>query len=189
MPMANETENRDGAVLGVDPGLARAGWGVIRGGPSLSLIGYGSIETASRESHSKRLLTIFEALQEVIRRHRPRVMAVEEVFQGKNARSAMLLGEGRGACILAAAERRIPVVEYPASVVKMAVTGNGRAAKTQVQSMVHRILSLDALPRPYDASDALAVALTHFSRGRSHDVRNLDLPGDPRRAARGCARR
>ena len=157
--------NRARTILGIDPGLATAGWGVIDGaGPALRLVGYGTIRTDTTMSHAERLHAIYCGLGEVIAQHAPQEVAVEEVFQGKNARSALLLGEGRGACILAGATVGLRVVEYPASVVKLCLTGNGRAAKVQVQAMVRRLLALDAPPRPYDASDALAVAITHFQR-------------------------
>ena len=100
-------------------------------------------------------------------RHNPGVMAIEEVFQGRNAKSALLAGEGRGACILAGALAGLPVVEISASVVKLGVTGNGRASKSQVQAMVRRLLGLKTDPRPADAADALAVALTYAQRRRS----------------------
>ena len=92
---------------------------------------------------------------------------MEEIFQGKSPRSALLSGEGRGGCILAGALAGLRVVEFPASVVKLSVTGNGRAAKVQVQAMVVRLLGLTKPPTPHDASDALAVAITYMQRGRS----------------------
>ncbi len=157
--------NRARRILGIDPGLATAGWGVIDvADRALRLVGYGAIRTHTSMPHSERLHAIYRGLSEVITQHAPQEVAVEEVFQGKNARSALLLGEGRGACILAGATAGLRVVEYPASVVKLCLTGNGRAVKAQVQAMVRRLLALEATPRPQDASDALAVAITHFQR-------------------------
>lgn len=156
---------RSHVVLGCDPGLARAGWGLIEvDGSRLRALGHGAIETSRDDSHAERLLTIHRELRTVIEDARPEVMAVEEVFQGKNARSALLLGEGRGACILTAAACGLRVIEYPAAVVKRALTGNGRAAKSQVAAMVCRILGLRETPQPHDAADALAVAITHAQR-------------------------
>ncbi len=160
-------------VLGVDPGLAKAGWGVVvRTGRDLTHEGYGVIRTSTDQSHADRLLTVYRGLQAVIEEYRPTILAVEEVFQGKSPRSALLAGEGRAACILSGAIAGLPVVEYAATSIKQAVTGSGRASKIQVQSMVALLLSLAAPPQPHDAADALAVALTHLQRGRGAiDVR------------------
>jgi len=159
---------RERIVLGVDPGLAKVGWGVIDGrGPSFRLVAYGALRTSGDDPHAERLRRIYDELSRVIAEHRPAVMAIEEVFQGRNARSALLAGEGRGACILAGANAGLPVVEVAASVAKLGVTGSGRASKPQVQAMVRRILGLAEPPRPVDAADALAVALTYAQRRRS----------------------
>lgn len=132
----------------------------------LRSLGYGVVRTGTDTAHADRLLAIFEGLSRAVIEHQPDALAIEEVFHGKNARTALLTGEGRGACILAGACRGVRVVEYSAAVIKLAVTGNGRAAKVQVQSMVARLLGLDDLPRPADAADALAVAITHLQRQR-----------------------
>lgn len=166
-------------ILGIDPGLAKVGWGVVSQSanpgvarPSFQMLAYGTIHTTKDLPHAERLLRVFEGIRAVIAEHSPDAAAVEEVFQGKSAKSALLAGEGRGACILAVATTGLTVVEYPASVVKLAVTGNGRAVKQQVQSMVQRLLALDELPRPHDAADALAIAITHLQRApRSGVVR------------------
>lgn len=172
--MAEGSGPAAGRILGIDPGLARAGWSVIEGsGACARVIEYGTISTGRDLPHADRLLRIFRGLQEVIERHRPEVMAVEEVFQGKSPKSSFLAGEGRGACILAGATAGLRVVEYPAAVVKVCITGNGRAAKVQVQAMVRRLLGLPEPPRPHDAADALAVALTHMRR-RSRPIRLIE---------------
>lgn len=152
-------------ILGIDPGLARVGWGVIEcTAREQRLIAFGAVSTGRSTPHAERLLQVYQGVQTIIIEHEPEAVAVEEVFQGKNPRSAFLAGEGRGACILAAATRSLPVVEYPATVVKQAITGNGRAAKQQVQAMVQRLLILPEIPKPHDAADALAIALTHARR-------------------------
>jgi crossover junction endodeoxyribonuclease RuvC len=170
-------------VLGVDPGLAKMGWGVIDGrGASFRLVAYGAVRTASDEPHAERLRRIYDELARVIEEHRPGVMAIEEVFQGRNAKSALRAGEGRGACILAGAHAGLAVIEIAASVAKLGVTGSGRASKQQVQAMVRRLLGLAEPPRPADAADALAVALTYAQRRRSpllgsaRIVRSVALP-------------
>ncbi len=152
-------------VLGIDPGLAHVGWGVIREkGASCELLEYGHLATSPDNSHAERLLAVHLEIIGVIDTYRPEVMAVEEIFHGRNARSSLLAGEGRAACILAGALRELQVVEIPNNIVKLAVTGNGRASKQQVQAMVRRLLELSDDPRPADAADALAVALTHARR-------------------------
>jgi len=162
-----ERSRSSNRVLGIDPGLAKVGWGVvIRTGRSFALEEYGVIRTRSAQPHAERLLKIYRGLEQVIADHRPTIVAVEEVFQGKSARSALLAGEGRGACILSGAIAGLPVVEYAATSIKQAITGNGRASKVQVQSMVALLLNLETAPQPDDSADALAVAITHLQRSR-----------------------
>ncbi|MHC4935096.1 MAG: crossover junction endodeoxyribonuclease RuvC [Planctomycetota bacterium] len=159
---------RERCVLGVDPGLAKIGWGVIEvEGPRFRLVEYGSLRTDPETPHPQRLRAIYHELQRVIEEHRPEVMAVEEVFQGKGARSTLRAGEGRGACVLAGANAGLPVAEVAAAAVKLGVTGTGRATKDQVGAMVRRILGLEEVPKPADAADALAVALTYAQRRRT----------------------
>lgn len=158
-------------ILGIDPGLAKVGWGAIELQPrGFRYVACGQLKTSRSMAHAERLLAVFQGVQGVLRKHRPETVVVEEVFQGKNPRSAFLAGEGRSACILAAATDGLRVVEFPATVVKLAVTGNGRAVKQQVQAMVQRLLDLPDLPKPYDAADALALALTYGQRQRSPRV-------------------
>ncbi len=166
--------DRHRRVIGIDPGLAKVGWGVIEdSGPGYQSLDYGLVRTEASAPHAERLKTIFVELQRVIEKYQPDIFAIEEVFQGKNPRSALLAGAGRSACILAGVTQDLQVVEYPATVVKVAVTGNGRAAKVQVQSMVARILGLAEIPRPHDSADALAVALAHLQRSRGPRIPGL----------------
>ncbi len=156
-----------GRILGIDPGLAKMGWGVVDiDGPGFRLVEYGSLKTGGDQSHAERLLAIDEEISAVIRRFLPEVSAVEEVFQGKNARSALVAGEARGVAIVACGRAGLPVREISASEVKLGVTGNGRASKEQVQAMVQRILGLEKPPKPADAADALAVAIVRGQRDR-----------------------
>ena len=154
-------------VLGVDPGTAITGYGgVVRGGGgAVSLRECGVVRTASRAPLPERLRDIYEGICEVISRNRPDVVAVEGVFYGKNARTAVVLGHARGAILLAAALQQLEVIEYPPAEIKSAVVGNGRATKDQVGFMVSRLLSLREAPRPSDAADGVAVALCHCFRG------------------------
>jgi crossover junction endodeoxyribonuclease RuvC len=151
-------------ILGIDPGTISLGWGVIDSdGHDSQLVEFGVVRTAPKASLHHRLLTIFEELQGIIERIHPNVMAVEEVFLGKNARSALWIGHARAVAMLAAAKQQISLAEYAAREVKMAVVGNGSASKKQVEYMVGTILrTTDRIPQ--DAADALAVALCHSSR-------------------------
>lgn len=154
-------------VLGVDPGTAVTGYGVVtRGGDGVvALQECGVVRTQSRAPLPERLRDIYEGVLDVMERHPPSVVAVEGVFYGKNARTAVVLGHARGAILLAAALRQIPVAEYPPAEVKSAVAGTGRATKEQVGLMVARLLKLRSAPYPADAADGVAVALCHCFRG------------------------
>ena len=158
-------------ILGIDPGLSKMGWGVVDvDGPGFSLVEYGSLKTSTDLPHSQRLLEVHQEVCRAISKHSPDIAAVEEIFHGKNPRSALLAGEGRAACILACSLGQLRVVELAASAVKLGVTGSGRASKQQVQAMVKRILGLDEVPRPDDAADALAIAIVIAQRNRSRVV-------------------
>jgi len=154
-------------VVGVDPGTAVTGFGVVsRGaGGALSLLECGVIRTVARGPLAERLREIHLGLAEVIRRHAPDAVAVEGVFYAKNVRTSVVLGHARGVALLAAALHDVPVAEYPPAEVKSAVVGVGRATKEQVGLMVQRLLRLREPPRPHDAADAVAVALCHCYRG------------------------
>ncbi|MDE0960017.1 MAG: crossover junction endodeoxyribonuclease RuvC [Planctomycetota bacterium] len=162
------SERKPLRVLGIDPGLSKMGWGVIDvDGPGFALVEYGSTKTSTDLPHSERLLLIHQEVKRAIALHQPDLAVVEEVFHGKNARSALLAGEGRAACILACSLAQLRVMELAATVVKLGVTGSGRASKAQVQAMVQRILGLAEPPRPVDAADALAVAIVQAQRNQS----------------------
>jgi crossover junction endodeoxyribonuclease RuvC len=154
-------------VLGVDPGTAVTGYGVVaRGGDgAVSLLECGVIRTTPRAPLPERLRDIYEGVSEIVERHQPAVVAVEGVFFGKNVRTAVVLGHARGAVLLAAALREIEVVEYPPAEIKSAVVGTGRATKEQVSLMTKQLLKLRDIPRPADAADGVAVALCHCFRG------------------------
>ena len=147
-------------VLGIDPGTAATGYGVVeRTGSRLQALDHGCLATASTDPLPVRLLAIHEALLEIIEQHRPDVVGVERLFFNKNVQTAFAVGQARGAILLTAAQHDLPVYEYGPHEVKLAVTGYGRADKGQVQRMVQVVLGLAALPRPDDAADALAVAI------------------------------
>jgi crossover junction endodeoxyribonuclease RuvC len=151
-------------ILGIDPGTQIAGYGIIEtDGHDVRALDYGVVRTADRPL-PERLRVIYEGLQAIITRFQPDVVAVEGAFFGKNVRSALKIGEGRGVALLAAASRGIEVAEYAPAEVKKAVVGSGRAHKAQVQQMVRLILALRDPPSPEDAADALAIAICHFHR-------------------------
>lgn len=152
-------------VLGVDPGSHATGYGVIDTGPVVRMLGGGVIRAARNAPLSERLLAINTGLTGIIAEFNPMAMAVEDLFNAKNARSSLILGHARGVIMLAGAAAGLAVAEYAPREVKMALTGNGAAAKEQVRFMVMRLLALRESP-PLDMSDALAVALTHAGRSR-----------------------
>ncbi len=157
-------------VLGVDPGTQVAGYGVLEAeGARVRALCYGVIRASGDEpapALPERLSRIFRGIAHVLSAWRPDVLAIEEAFVWKNARSALLIGEARAVAILAAAEAGVPVREYAPALVKKSVTGRGRATKPQVQEMVRRLLALERAPAPLDVSDALAVAFCHVHRAR-----------------------
>lgn len=146
-------------VLGIDPGTALTGYGVIDAGGALVPLESGVIRTPARAEEGLRLAEIHRAVQRLIATHRPRVVAVERVYFNKNVQSALAVGQARGVVLLAAAQAGVPVAEFTPLEVKQAVSGQGGAAKGQVGYMVRVILGLPAVPRPDDAADALAVAI------------------------------
>ena len=153
-------------VLGIDPGTAVTGYGVVTRARDglLSLTECGIIRTSPRSDLADRLREIYEGVSDLVDRHQPDAVAVEGVFFGKNVRTAVVLGHARGAILVAASLQRVQVAEYPPSEVKSAVVGAGRATKDQVAFMVQRLLRLKEPPRPEDAADGVAVALCHHFR-------------------------
>jgi crossover junction endodeoxyribonuclease RuvC len=153
-------------VLGIDPGTATLGYGVVSGcaGAAASLVECGVVRCRADDALPARLVNIFDALTALLERHRPDVVAVEGLFHGRNARSALVLGHARGIVLLVAAQAGVPLVEISPAEVKRAVAGTGAATKPQVGAMVMRLLRLAAVPRPADAADGVAIALTHLLR-------------------------
>jgi crossover junction endodeoxyribonuclease RuvC len=149
-------------VVGIDPGTATTGYGVIEEAAGrLALVAFGTICTPADMRMPERLLQLHDRLIELIALHTPQSAAVESLFFQKNVRTALSVGQARGAALLALAERGLPVSEYTPNEVKQAVTGYGAAEKRQVQTMVRTLLGLAELPKPDDAADALAVAICH----------------------------
>lgn len=170
-------------VLGIDPGLTRCGFGVVDGGTSRSaaLVAAGVITSHSGDPVDLRLLEIHRGLEQIIEEYAPDMVAVERVFSQNNVSTVMGTAQVSGLAMVAAASRRIPVAMHTPSEVKSAVTGNGRADKKQIQTMLVRLLKLDAPPKPADAADAVAIAITQLWRGTG-TVR-LDRAGAARTSA------
>ena len=157
-------------IMGIDPGTRCVGYGVIdKDGPDLRTVDFGTIRTKPKVSLPDRLKTIFEQISSLINEHSPEVVAVEEVFAGKGSKSSIKIGEGRGVILLCAAMGGMPVAEYTATNVKMAVVGNGHASKEQVKKMVRVILGLAEELKEEDAADALAIAICHSHRSKIQD--------------------
>lgn len=153
-------------VLGIDPGTALMGYGVVEArGSRLQAIAYGPLTTAAGVPMHERLLSLHQQVTSLIIAHSPDILAVEELFFGRNVTTAITVGQARGVALLAGAQANLPVAEYTPAQVKQTVVGWGRADKNQVQDMVRKLLHLPAPPRPDDVADALAVAITcAFSR-------------------------
>ncbi|MCC7536139.1 MAG: crossover junction endodeoxyribonuclease RuvC [Deltaproteobacteria bacterium] len=155
-------------VLGIDAGLQRTGWGVIdSSGPRLTAVAFGVVRTDADRPIEQRLLTIHDGLSAVIDEHHPDACAIEDIFMAKHARSALVLGEARGAALLAVARSRLPTFAYPPALVKRSIAGRGAAPKEQVQNVIRAVLGLREVP-PHDAADALAVAICHANASRVH---------------------
>ncbi len=167
-------------VLGIDPGTAVTGYGVVQGermSPS-KLIECGIIRTRPRDSLANRLQEIHAGVVELIQRHRPDALAIEDVFYARNIRTTVVLGHARGVILLAAANAHLIIAEYPPAEIKKAVVGTGSASKEQVQFMVMTLLRLKTAPQPADASDGVAAALAFvMSAGIPKLDRDAALPG------------
>jgi crossover junction endodeoxyribonuclease RuvC len=155
-------------TLGVDPGTAVTGYGVVwsDGAADARLLECGVIRTAASADLSTRLLDIYEGISEVILRHRPDGVSVENAFYSRNVRTTLVLGHARGVVLLAARLNGVDVFEYPPAEIKKALVGTGSASKEQVQFMVATLLRLKSAPTPSDAADAVAAALAHLQGAR-----------------------
>ena len=149
-------------VLGIDPGTAACGFGIVHAsGGRLTAVEFGWWQTRSRDAPQVRLKRIHDDVADLIARHEPAAVTLEESYVGADARTALSVGQARGAALVACAAAEVACAEYPPASVKQAVCGYGRAEKAQVQRMVRSILGLDEEPRPHHAADALAVAICH----------------------------
>jgi crossover junction endodeoxyribonuclease RuvC len=159
-------------ILGVDPGSACTGYGIISGeGEDFRYVDSGALVLRGYKGRHEKLKAIFLKIEQLISEFSPTHLAIENVFYSKNAKSSLVLGEARGAAILAAALAGLPVYEYSAREIKQAVTGNGAADKSQVQFMLGKLLDLEHPPESTDESDALAIALCHAFKNREWSPR------------------
>ena len=153
-------------VLGIDPGYALMGWGVVEAeGSRMKLINYGCIETKAGVPMQNRLRTLQLGIRDLLNIYKPDDVAFEELFFARNVTTALMVGAARGAAIIAAAEYTQNLYEYTPMQIKQAITGYGKADKKQIQQMVKLLLKLDDIPKPDDAADAIACAITHCQAG------------------------
>ncbi len=155
-------------VLGIDPGTATTGYGLVREHPdgALEAVDYGVILTPAHTPMHERLQQLYHDLTALIAKHRPDAAAVETLYFGKNVTTAITVAQGRGVILLALAEAHLTIREYKPAEIKQAIAGYGNAEKEQVQEMIRQLLSLDAVPKPDDAADGLGVAITDLNASR-----------------------
>ena len=172
-------------VLGIDPGLTRCGVGIVSGAPgsTLSLDGVGVIMTPTDADLDDRLFSLHSEITQWVQKYSPDVIAVERVFSQHNVRTVMGTAQAAGIALLVAAQNNIPVFMHTPSEVKAAVTGSGRANKSQVSEMVKRLLNLQEIPKPADSADALALAICHIWRGGANSKIKSAVAAEKKRLA------
>ena len=149
-------------ILGIDPGIGRLGWAVIEvNSGKLEVKDCGCIETKANSKTEIRLLILFEQLKEIVKKYQPEVLAIEDLFFNKNAKTNLIVGEARGIVLLIGAINNMPIFSYTPLQVKISLTGYGKAEKSQVGFMVKKILKIEKMPKTDDVVDALAIAVTH----------------------------
>ncbi|MBL7013326.1 MAG: crossover junction endodeoxyribonuclease RuvC [Candidatus Marinimicrobia bacterium] len=154
-------------VIGIDPGIGVTGFGIVDGqNGKTRLHSYGTITPPKKDSIHIRLKYLYNEVQKLIKTYQPSIMAIEDSFYSKNVKSALTLGQARGALMLAAANEGLDVKQYAPRKVKQSITGNGAATKEQIQFMVTQILKLKTPPKPLDITDAIAVALTYYNQAK-----------------------
>ena len=166
----NQQTNKPITILGLDPGLADMGWGIIENDKgTCKMLGYGSIQTPAKQDFIYRLLTIKQELTKLIKTYHPTIAGVEELFFAKNTKTALLVAQARGVALSVLADNDLKIFEATPLEIKMSLAGYGRASKDQIGKMVMTILKLKTMPKPDDAADALAVAIT-----AAHSIKMLD---------------
>ena len=162
-------------ILGIDPGIATTGYGLIENkGSNLCLLDYGTVITSPKLSNANRLNMLFNELSKIIKKQKPDEVAIEELFFAKNVKTAMIVSQARGVIIVSCLKSGLKEInEYTPLQVKLALSGYGRAEKSQVMKMVMTLLNLKEIPRPDDAADALAVAVCHFNSRVSNSYKTI----------------
>lgn len=159
-------------VLGIDPGYAIVGWGVVEYvGNRFAPVGYGAVVTEKDTPFEQRLVEIYEGVLDICKRYKPEALSIEKLYYQHNQTTVIGVAEARGVILLAAAQCGVPIYEYTPMQVKQAVVGYGKAEKHQVMDMTRRLLRLDRMPRPDDAADAIAIALCHARSSTSQLAR------------------
>jgi len=149
-------------ILGIDPGTATLGWAIIeKKNSQVSLVAYDAMYTKPNDSEEQRLLTLYTEFSKLIHTYSPHAVSIEQLYFATNAKTAIAVAQARGVILLASAQNNIPVVSYSPLHIKKTITGDGKADKRQVQSMLTKLLPLTIAPKPDDAADAIAIALTH----------------------------
>ncbi len=169
----------DLVILGIDPGIAIVGWGVINSekfGGKLTTLDYGAVTTPAKMKTEDRLLSVYEEIDQIIKKYRPEAVAIEELFFNTNQKTAIIVAEARGCILLAARASGVPIFEYTPLQIKQAVVGYGRADKHQIQEMVTMFLGLKKVPKPDDTADALAAAICHAHTGNSRLAEYYNKP-------------
>lgn len=163
-------------ILGIDPGIGRMGWGIIKDEAGKQTpLEFGCFETSSKENLDKRLEQIYHFVLSLINKFTPEIMAIEQLYFAANSKTALIVGQARGVILLAAAKGKIPTMSYTPLQVKQAITGYGKADKNQIQQMVTALLHLSNRTKRDDAADALAIALTHAFSYKLHKITGYKL--------------
>jgi len=158
-------------IIGIDPGIAIMGYGVLDfSNNKFTVIDYGAVLTTPKNKLPERIEIIYDRLGEILDKYKPDSVAYEELFFNSNAKTAIVVGQARGAAILSAQKRKLNIYEYTPLQVKQAVTGYGRADKKQIQQMVKILLNLKEVPKPDDVADALAIAICHGNSSHMHEM-------------------
>lgn len=161
-------------ILGIDPGIAIVGYGVVdKEGNSYKTIAYDAVTTRAHTPLPERLEKVYQGIDEIIKIYKPDAMSIEELFFNNNAKTALTVGQARGVIILAAVQNNLPVYEYTPLQVKQALTGYGRASKGQIQQMMKSMLGLTEIPKPDDVADALAIAVCHGNSMRFNSIKQF----------------
>ncbi len=161
-------------ILGIDPGIAIVGYGIVdKEGNRYKTVAYDAVTTRAHTPLEERLEKVYNGVDEIIKIYKPDVMSIEELFFNNNAKTALTVGQARGVIILAAVKNGVPVYEYTPLQVKQALTGYGRASKTQIQQMMKSMLGLTEIPKPDDVADALAIAVCHGNSIRFNSIKEF----------------